>query len=116
GYNYPLRGTIDFHTEVSGTKSVLRGQGNVAITNANAYGMDVQNVHAQLYFTDDQASFQDINIAQADQKITGSASYKLSSRALQFDVTGANLNLASFPQPAAHNLTIEGRSDFHATG
>jgi len=116
GYNYPLRGTIDFHTQVSGTRSVLRGQGNMAITNANAYGMDVQSVHAQLYFSDDQASFQDIHITQADQKITGSASYKLSSRALQFDLTGANLNLASFPQPAAHNLTIEGRSDFHATG
>jgi len=116
GYSYPVRGTIDFHAELSGTRSVLRGQGTVAITNANAYGMDVQSIRSRLQFTDDQASFQDINIVQADQKVTGSGSYTISSRAFQFDLSGANLDLASFPQAAAHNLTIEGRSDFHATG
>ncbi|HSS97007.1 MAG TPA: translocation/assembly module TamB domain-containing protein, partial [Terriglobales bacterium] len=116
GYDYPVRGTIDFHTALSGTRSALHGQGNVAITNANAYGMDVLSVRAQLQFTDDQASLQDISIAQADQKITGSALYKLSSRAFQFDLTGANLNLASFPQASAHNVALEGRTDFHAAG
>jgi translocation and assembly module TamB len=116
GYNYPVRGTIDFHTELSGTRSALRGQGNVAITNANAYGMDVQSVRAQFHLTDDQVSFQDIDVAQADQKITGSGAYTLSTRAFQFDLTGANINLASFPQAQAHNLTIEGRADFQATG
>jgi len=27
GYNYPLRGTLEFHTELSGTRSALNGQG-----------------------------------------------------------------------------------------
>ena len=116
GYNYPLRGTIDFHADLSGTRSALRGQGNIALTNANAYGIDVQGVRAQVHFTDDQATFQDINIVQADQKIIGSGSYKISARAFQFDLTGANLNLAEIPKPSAYNMAVQGRSDFHATG
>ncbi len=82
----------------------------------NAYGVDVQSIHSQLRFTADQAAFQDINIVQADQKITGSASYRLSTHAFQFDLTGTNLNLADVPKPSAYNLAVQGRSDFHATG
>ena len=85
---------MDFHSELSGTRSSLNGQGNVSVTNANAYGVDVQSIHSQLRFTADQAAFQGINIVQADQKITGLASYRLSTHAFQFDLTGTNLNLA----------------------
>ena len=116
GYNYPLRGTVDFHADLSGTKSALRGQGNAALTNANAYGVDIQGVRTQVRFTEDQAAFHDINIIQADQKITGSGSYKISARAFQFDLTGTNLNLEEIPKPSGYNLVVQGRSDFHATG
>ncbi len=34
GYNYPLRGTWTSHSELSGTRSALNGQGNVCVTNA----------------------------------------------------------------------------------
>ena len=116
GYNYPLRGTVDLHADLSGTKAELDVQGSAVANHANAYGVDIQSAQAQFRLNDDKASFHDISIIQADQSITGSAAYNLSSQAFQFDLIGKGLNLANLPKPSTYNLAVEGRSDVHATG
>jgi len=116
GYNYPLRGTVDLHADFSGTKAAPNMQGHAEVTHGNAYGFDIQSIRAGLRLNENQASLQDISIVQAGQRITGFASYNLSSQAFQFDITGKDLDLANFPKPSTYNLAIEGHSDFHATG
>ena len=116
GYDYPLRGTVDLQADLSGTKSAPILRGHAQASNANAYGIDIQSADSQLQWHAGQASFQDINIIQADQRISGSAAYNLQSEAFEFDLTGKNLDLASLEKFSSRKLSIQGRSDFHATG
>jgi translocation and assembly module TamB len=116
GYNYPVGGNMNLHAELSGTRAQPQGEGRVTLTNANAYGMDIKQFNAQMHLNHGELQAEDINLIQADEKITGAIAYNPTSEGFRFDLTGSNIDLATIPQLTNSRVTIQGRSDFTAKG
>jgi translocation and assembly module TamB len=107
---------MDLHVELSGTRAEPQGQGQVVITNANAYGMDIKQFNARMRFNRGELQAEDINLVQADEKITGTVAYNPTSQGFRFDLIGSHIDLASIPQLTTSRVAIQGRSDFTVKG
>jgi translocation and assembly module TamB len=116
GYDYPISGTINLYLRASGTRTDPHGEGRIQINNATIYGQAVEHFDADLRFSNGEAGLNNLQLAYNDARVTGGATYNLSTQAFHFNLTGGNFDLARIAKLQASGVTIEGRMDFTAVG
>jgi translocation and assembly module TamB len=116
GYNYPVSGKTDLFVQAAGTFSDLRGEGQIHLTNASAYGEAIQQFDSAFRLAQGAIAFDNMHLLHDDSVITGRATYNPSTRAVDLDITGNNFDLARVPQIPSNRLSVEGRADFVLKG
>ena len=116
GYNYPVTGTADLFVQASGTVSDPRGDGQIHLTNASAYGEAIQQFDSHFHTTRGTIAFDGMHLFHDDSVITGSASYNPSTRAFELDIAGNNFDLARIHQLNPIRFSTEGHADFRVKG
>ena len=114
--DYPVTGKADLFLQASGTRSNPKGEGQVHLSEASAYGEPIQQFDANLHFAQGEAGFDNIRLFHYDSVVTGSAAYNPSSRAFRVDLVGSNFDLARVRQIHLNRLTVDGRADFTLKG
>jgi translocation and assembly module TamB len=113
GYNYPVTGSADLFVQASGTTSDLRGEGQIHLSDASAYGEKIQQLDSTFRIGQGEIAFDKIHLVHDDAVVTGSAAYNPSSRNFQLDVVGKNFDLAQVRQINPSRLAVAGRADFN---
>ncbi|HWY21859.1 MAG TPA: translocation/assembly module TamB domain-containing protein [Candidatus Acidoferrum sp.] len=116
GYNYPIFGKADLSVQATGTVFDPRGDGQLHLTNASAYGETVRQFDSNFHFAQGEIAFDHMQLLHDDSAITGSAAYKPSTRAFHLDLTGTNFDLAQVQRIQSHPFSVEGRADFTLKG
>ena len=112
GYNYPVSGKADLSVQASGTISAPHGDGQIHLTQASAYGENIQQFDSAFRIAPNQIAFDKIHLLHDDSVVTGNADYNLSTRAFHLDLSGNKFDLARIPQIHSARLPVEGRADF----
>jgi translocation and assembly module TamB len=116
GYDYPITGSINLYLQASGTRTDPHGEGRVQLNHATIYGEAVEHFDSDLRFSGGEAGLNNVQLAYSDARVTGGATYNLSTHAFRFNLTGSNFELARIPKLQASRVTVEGRMDFTALG
>jgi translocation and assembly module TamB len=116
GLNYPVAGTVNADLHASGTALNLRGSGNLQVTGMAAYGETFRNLHSQVQIAGREVLLRNISLAHNGAQLSGSAGYDLGSRRYRFDLTGANISLATFNSLQSQRFAVAGKAGFHAAG
>ncbi|HUQ49285.1 MAG TPA: translocation/assembly module TamB domain-containing protein [Terriglobales bacterium] len=116
GTAYPVTGTVDSVADISGTMKDLRGQGKIQLASGKIYGEPYKTVTSDVRFSGQEAQLQNLRLAQNGGRLTGNASYNLTSKAFRFDAKGDNINLAHVENLKAYKVTLGGISSFEADG
>jgi translocation and assembly module TamB len=118
GYSYPIAGTADLTLRLSGIQADPHGEGTVALRDAVLYGQPIQRLNADLRLIHRQAELNNIHLSSYGGTATGGMFYDLHSKNFHVNMTGANFELAKFPQPAETHIPMKGQMDFsgQATG
>jgi translocation and assembly module TamB len=116
GYNYPVFGKTDVSIQAAGTLSDPRGEGQIHLTNASAYGTTIQQFDSTFHVAQGEFAFDNIHLLHDDSVVTGSAGYNPSSRVFHLDLVGNNFDLAHVPQIHSDRFPVEGRADFVLKG
>jgi translocation and assembly module TamB len=116
GYNYPIAGTADLFLQAAGTESDSRGEGQIHLNHASAFGETIQQFDSNFRFSHGELALDNIHLFHDDSVITGGAAYNLSTRAFRLDVAGNNLDLEHVRQIHSDRLSVEGRADFVLKG
>ena len=110
-YNYPIFGKTDLFVQASGSFSDPRGEGQIHLTNATAYGEAIQQFDSAFHVARGEIAFHNIHLFHDDSVVTGNAAYNPPSRAYRFDLVGNNFDLAHVRQIHLGRLPLEGRAD-----
>ena len=116
GYDYPVSGKTDLFVQASGTFSDPRGEGQIHLSNASAYGETIQQFDSTFHAARGEYAFDNIHLLHDDSVVTGSAAYNPSSRAFRLDLVGNNFDLAQVRQIHSDRFSVEGRADFVLKG
>jgi translocation and assembly module TamB len=116
GYDYPLTGIMNLHIRAAGTRADPQGDGTLQITTATVYGQPFQRLTAGLHFQGGEAQLSNIQLVQQDARVTGDATYNLSTHAFHLNAAGDNFDLARVAVLQTSRVTVEGRMNFTATG
>ncbi|MGA8865774.1 MAG: translocation/assembly module TamB domain-containing protein, partial [Candidatus Sulfotelmatobacter sp.] len=116
GLNYPVTGKADLFLQASGTRSDPRGEGQLHLMDASAWGEAVQQFDANLHFAEGEGTLDNIHLFHDDSVVTGSAAYNPASRAFRLDLTGSNFDLARIRQIHSDRLSAAGRANFTLKG
>lgn len=116
GLKYPLTGNMTAEVRASGTPAVLRGSGSVQVTRLVAYGEPFRLFRSQVQFAGKDVQLSNIVLAHNGAQLTGSYGYNLEKDSFRFDLTGDNIDLATFQRFALPRLSVEGKAAFHAAG
>jgi len=111
GFNYPVSGQADLLIQASGTIADPRGQGQIHLDNASAYGESIRQFDSAFQISKGEIAFDNIHLFHDDSVTTGSAAYNLSTRNFRLDLAGNNFDLAHFPQLQSGRLSVEGSAD-----
>src|SRR5439155_910266 len=71
---------------------------------------------AGLHLQGGEAQFTSIQLVQQDARVTGDATYNLSTHAFHLNATGDNFDLARIAVLQTSRVAVEGRMNFTATG
>jgi translocation and assembly module TamB len=112
GYNYPLSGNAEIVVQAAGTATHPHGNGQIHLTDAEAFGQTIQKFDSAFRLADGELAFDNIHLHHDDSVLTGSAAFNPSSRAFRLDLAGSNFDLAQVPQVYAGRFSVEGRADF----
>src|SRR5215469_7604959 len=116
GYDYPITGTMNLLLTAGGTRAQPHGEGHVRLTDAVIYGEPVEHFDADLHYTGSEAQLNNIQLAYFDARVTGGATYDVSTRAFRFNLAGSNFDLRRIPRVESSRVAVEGRADFTASG
>jgi translocation and assembly module TamB len=116
GFNYPLTGTLNAALRVAGTVRNLRGSGTVEGRQITFYGEPFPLFRATINFAGAETQFNNLLLSHNGARLTGSAAFNMLARSFQFDVTGANVELANFRRFEPQRFVMAGHADFHASG
>jgi translocation and assembly module TamB len=116
GYNYPISGKTDLVVQAAGTLADPHGDGQIHLTNASAYGENIQQFDSAFHVTRGEIAFDGIHLLHDDSVVTGSAAYNPSSHAYRLDLAGNNFDLAQIRQIHSNPVLIEGRADLVLKG
>ncbi len=116
GYNFPISGKADLFVQAAGTSAAPRGNGQIHLTNAIAYGETIQQFDSAFHLAHGEIAFDNLHLIHDDSAVTGSAAYNPSSRAFHLDLAGNNFELAHVRQLDTGRFSVEGRADFILKG
>jgi translocation and assembly module TamB len=116
GYNFPISGKADLFVQAAGTSAAPRGNGQIHLTNAIAYGETIQQFDSAFHLAHGEIAFDNLHLVRDDSAVTGSAAYNPSSRAFHLDLAGNNFELAHVRQLDTGRFSVEGRADFILKG
>src|SRR5438552_8945634 len=116
GYEYPLSGIMNLHVRATGTRADPQGDGAIHITDATLYGEPFQRITGDLHFRGREAQLTNIQMVQQDARVSGNATYNLSTHDFRLNATGTNFDLARLGALQGSRVAIEGRMGFTATG
>jgi translocation and assembly module TamB len=116
GFDRPISGTANLMLQASGTRADPRAQGHIHAANASAYGESIEDFDADLQLANGETALNNIRLTHQDSTIAGSAAYTPASRAVQFNLTGKNLDLSRVRQIQIQDMPIQGRADFSLQG
>ena len=116
GYNYPVTGTMNLFVNASGTKVDPRGSGRIQLANATVYGEPVDRFNSDLRFASGLVEFNRLQLSHYEARVTGDASFNPSTRAVHFNLTGKDFDLARIAQLKKSRIDIGGNMNFTAVG
>lgn len=116
GYNYPVTGKTDLSVQATGTFSDPQGDGEIHLTDASAYGENIQRFDSTFHAGEGELAFDNIHLLHDDSVVTGSAAYNPSTRGFRLDLAGSNFDLARVRQIDSGRLSVEGLADFTLKG
>lgn len=114
--NYPVTGTFTAQIMMSGTEQDLRGRGHVQVTGGTIYGEPFRSLSADAQLRNKQLDFRNISFQQNGARITGTASYTLSSEAFSANLYGSDFDLGHISRLQSKKLAVGGRAQFTLTG
>ncbi len=116
GLNYPVTGALNANLRLTGTLQNLRAAGKLDGSRLSIYGEPFTTFSADVTPAGNETQFTNILLSHNGSKITGSAAVNLPLKSFHFDLSGANIQLASFRRLQPQRFTLEGRVAFHVTG
>src|SRR5215831_1979154 len=116
GFDYPISGTMNLSLTAGGTRAQPHGEGHVRLTDAVIYGEAVEHFDSDLHYTGSEAQLNNIQLVYYDARVTGGATYDVSTRAFRFHLAGSNFDLTRIPRVESARIAVEGRADFIASG
>ena len=116
GLDYPINGSMDLRLVASGTPEQPHGEGQVVLSNAVVYGERVDRFSSDLRLNGSELGLNNIDVTQYGGHLSGGVSLDLSSRAVQFNLTGQRFDLTQIPKLRNGRVPVEGRLDFTAAG
>src|SRR5207247_4609748 len=87
-------GVMNLHIRATGTRADPQGDGTIQSTNATLYGQPFQRLTAGLHLQGGEAQLTSIQLVQQDARVTGNATYNLSTHAFHLNAAGDNFDLA----------------------
>lgn len=116
GIHYPVTGTVSASGHVSGTAYNLRGEGNLQVSKLTAYNESFSAFHSQIQVVGRELQLNNLAVSHNGAQLSGSVAYDLGKKTLRYNVTGTNLDLATFRRLQVPRLSVEGRAGFVAAG
>ena len=97
---------------LSGTRDNPHGEGHFEVRDGTAYGASVPLFHGELKLTGDEIQLTSFEAKAYNATLSGRASANRSTRAIEIDAEGHNIDLARFPRLESSRLTVDGVADF----
>ena len=116
GYAYPVSGSANLQLQAAGTRAQPHADGHVHVSQLVVYGQPVATFDSDLHWAGEEASFNNLQLAYYDAKLTGGAAYNPSTRAFRLNLSASNFDLQRIPQLERSRVAIDGRADFNAQG
>ena len=110
-----LTGTANMNAHVVGTLGNLNGNGNLAFTNGTAYGEQYQTVSADVTVHGQQITATRLLLQAHDMSVTGDGAYNLTSKRIQANIQGNNIQLSKLDTVQKANLPADGVLSLRAT-
>jgi len=116
GIRYPIQGVLGADIKAAGTAINLHGSGNVQMARLTAWGQPFRQFKTQIDFAGHDLQLSNIFLAHNSAQLTGMYGYNFSDSNFRFDLTGANIDLATMRRFQLPRLVAEGNAGFHITG
>lgn len=116
GISYPVSGSVNGETHITGTLENLGGLGHLQIAGGTLYGELYRSVAADVQFQGKQVDLRNVVLQQNSGHATGGGTYNFDTRTFAFNVTGSNFDLAHLSRLQTKKLSIGGHADFSASG
>jgi translocation and assembly module TamB len=116
GMHYPVSGIMTAEVHASGTMHNLRGNGSLQISKLTVYGEPFQSFRSQLRLDKEEVQLNNLVLAHNSAQVSGSAAYDYTKQGFRFDLTGGNIDLATFRSLQAPRLAMAGKGSFHLSG
>jgi translocation and assembly module TamB len=107
-------GQLNASLSVSGMLSSPSAQGTLTLSKASLQGHTFDSAHADVALNGNLASFRNLLMTRGETQLSGSGAYDLSGHRVEFDITGANFDLAEFAPPQISRIRVGGKLDFSA--
>ena len=86
------------------------------LRDGSIYGQPIEHFSAALEFNAGEIGFQNIELKEHDATVAGDAAYNHRNQAFQFNLKGANFDLAQIPPLQRAHIDVGGMADFSASG
>lgn len=116
GLDYPVTGKLNFKIQAAGTETDPHGQGSVALSEGQAYGIPIHLLASQISFANQAVQFADIRLRAERGTVSGSGGYNFQSTEVKLDLAGKSIDLAEIPELQRPRLQSSGVADFTVKG
>ncbi|HEY6274285.1 MAG TPA: translocation/assembly module TamB domain-containing protein [Terriglobales bacterium] len=111
-----ITGVLAAEIHATGTLHTLRGGGHIEIAKLTVAGEPFQSFRGQLHLAGPEIQLNNVVVVHAHAQLTGSVAYDTDHQGVRFDLSGANIDLASLHRLQVGQLTFEGKAGFHVSG
>jgi translocation and assembly module TamB len=116
GFDYPVTGKLNFTLHAAGTESNPHGQGQLSLSEGQAYGRPIKSLTTNIVFANRTAQLENIHLQAARGVVEGSAVYDFSNQGIKIDLSGHSIDLAELPEVQSPHLQVAGIVGFTAKG
>ncbi len=116
GFDYPVAGKLSFTLHAAGTEANPRGQGQLSLSEGQAYGRPIKSLTTNIVFANRTAQMENIHLQAARGVVEGSAAYDFSNQGVKLDLSGHSIDLAELPEVQSPHLEVAGIVAFTAKG
>jgi len=115
GTNYPLSGVVNLRVQASGTQANPHGQGQLSVTNGEAYGHPVQTLTSDIALANHEAQFENIHLEALGGAVAGAVAYNLSNHQLRSELHGDRIDLEKITALQTSPVQAKGMANFRIT-